>query len=178
MVTLHVCCLGALRWVRRLGGSPSLGLEAVRALPRVCGRGALGSSARGKRRCSWFLAVAELLGLKMPIAVQRPDTTTMGSVEGMINIGSSQWPSGRLTDFPTASAEAGLAAGCPWPLALTVCRRQLHNPGECVAMELPQPARPRRSQPRTPAPSAPCRDLGGNRSVGATVFQGALGTPE
>lgn len=62
----------------------------------------LRTSASGKRRCSRFLALAGPVGLKMLVAVRRPDTTAMGSVEGMINIGSSQWLSGRLTDFPTA----------------------------------------------------------------------------
>lgn len=54
-------------------------------------------------------------------ALQRPDTTTMVSLEGMINIGSSQWLSGRFSDFPTAvqcvsgRQDWQLGVPGPWP---------------------------------------------------------------
>lgn len=89
-------------------------------------------------------------------ALQRPDTTTMGSLEGMINIGSSQWLSGRFSDFPTAvqcvSGEAGLAAGCPWPPALSAAGSSCITQSECGAAELLQPGDPHRSDPKPDLP--------------------------
>lgn len=90
------------------------------------------------------------------VALQRPDTTTMGSLEGMINIGSSQWLSGRFSDFPTAmqcvSGEAGLAAGRPWPLALSVAGSSCITQSEYGAAELLQPGVPTGVNPEPELP--------------------------
>lgn len=98
--------------LRRFMGSPSpvLRLETVHGCVAEELLGPLQAGSRDVPGCS-------------RAALQRPDTTTMGSLEGMINIGSSQWLSERFSDFPTAvqcvSGEGGLAAGCPWPPALS-----------------------------------------------------------
>lgn len=90
------------------------------------------------------------------VGLQRPDTTTMGSLEGMINIGSSQWLSGRFSDFPTAvqcvSGEAGLAAECPWPLALSVAGSSCITQSEYRAAELLQPGVPTGVNPEPELP--------------------------
>jgi len=58
--------------------------------------------------CKWEAEMFPVPGcsratrLEMLIVVGRPDTTAMGSLGGMINIGSSQWLSGRLAAVPTA----------------------------------------------------------------------------